>query len=77
MPPRGNMSSITIRRWPTFLPTMRAVTAPMLVEPDPRPGRERSYGQGGPLGWIRVVTMLHGSSERVVTAFPQVNDPRT
>jgi len=48
----------------------------MRREPDPRVGRERYFGRGGPLRWIRVVTELHGDVDRVVTAFPQSNDPR-
>lgn len=55
--------------------TMAAVHAPDHREPDPRPGRERYFMRGGPLRWIRVVTELHGEVDRVVTAFPQSNDP--
>jgi hypothetical protein len=45
-------------------------------EPGPRAGRERYFARGGPERWIRVVTELDGDADRVVTAFPQVNDPR-
>jgi hypothetical protein len=40
-------------------------------------GRERYFHRGGPLRWIRVVTELAGNVDRVVTAFPQSNDPRS
>lgn len=55
--------------------TMAAITAPDNREPDIRVGRERYFRRGGPLRWIRVVTELSGSVDRVVTAFPQSNDP--
>jgi hypothetical protein len=55
--------------------TMAAITAPDDREPDIRAGRERYFRRGGPLRWIRVVTELSGSVDRVVTAFPQSNDP--
>jgi hypothetical protein len=54
---------------------MAAITAPDDREPDLRTGRERYFCRGGPLRWIRVVTELSGSVDRVVTAFPQSNDP--
>ena len=38
--------------------TMSAIRAPDHREPDPRVGRERYFGRGGPLRWIRVVTVL-------------------
>jgi len=56
--------------------TLRAIGTPDHREPDPRAGRERYFARGGPLRWIRVVTELHGSVDRLVTAFPQSNDPR-
>jgi hypothetical protein len=56
--------------------TMGAIEAPDHREPDPRAGRERYFRRGGPLQWIRVVTVFTGGSDRVVTAFPQSNDPR-
>jgi hypothetical protein len=56
--------------------TISAIRAPDHREPDPRVGRERYFGSGGPLRWIRVVTEIHGDVDRVVTAFPQSNDPR-
>lgn len=55
--------------------TMAAIIAPDHREPDVRIGRERYFRRGGPLRWIRVVTKLSGSVDRVVTAFPQSNDP--
>jgi hypothetical protein len=55
---------------------MAAIARPDHREPDPRPGRERYYRLGGPLGWIRVVTELAGDADRIVTIFPQSNDPR-
>jgi hypothetical protein len=48
---------------------------PEYREPDPRPGRERLFGRGGPDGWIRVVIEFAGDLDRVVTAFPQTEDP--
>jgi hypothetical protein len=58
--------------------TMAAVRAPDHREPDARVGRERYFRRGGPLRWIRVVTELADTGvDRVVTAFPQSNDPRT
>jgi len=56
--------------------TMAAIETPDHREPDPRAGRERYFRRGGPLGWIRVITELAGAADRVVTAFPQSNDPR-
>jgi hypothetical protein len=44
-------------------------------EPDPRVGRERFFRRGGPETWVRVVVEFKGSFDRVVTAFPQSNDP--
>lgn len=58
--------------------TMTAVRTPDHREPDARVGRERYFRRGGPLRWIRVVTELaDAGADRVVTAFPQSNDPRT
>lgn len=48
---------------------------PDVVEDDPRPGRLRYFRRGGPERWLRVVTQFVGSSDRMVTAFPQANDP--
>jgi hypothetical protein len=56
--------------------TMAAIEMPDHREPDPRAGRERYFRRGGPLAWLRVVTELAGDVDRVVTAFPQSNDPR-
>jgi hypothetical protein len=55
--------------------TMAAVSSPDRREPDVRAGRERYFRRSGPLRWIRVVTELSGNVDRVVTAFPQSNDP--
>lgn len=55
---------------------MRTVAAPEHRAPDPRPGRERYFRRAGPRGRIRVVTELAGTADRVVTAFPQEDDPR-
>jgi hypothetical protein len=55
---------------------MAAIIDPDHREPDVRPGRERYFRRSGPLRWIRVVTQLAGNVDRVVTAFPQSNDPR-
>jgi hypothetical protein len=57
--------------------TMSAISSPDGREPDLRTGRERYFRRGGPLRWIRVVTELRGTVDRVVTAFPQSNDPRS
>ncbi|MDX6651387.1 MAG: hypothetical protein QOJ38_168 [Solirubrobacterales bacterium] len=59
------------------LPTvMHAIEFPDHREADPRPGRERYFARGGPQGWIRVVTAFDRDADRVITAFPQANDPR-
>lgn len=57
--------------------TMAAIRTPDDREPDVRAGRERYFRRGGPMRWIRVITELSGSADRVVTAFPQSNDPRS
>jgi hypothetical protein len=57
--------------------TMSAIASPDSREPDLRAGRERYFRRGGPLRWIRVVTELSGTVDRIVTAFPQSNDPRS
>ncbi|HEY1833131.1 MAG TPA: hypothetical protein VGG08_01745 [Solirubrobacteraceae bacterium] len=57
--------------------TMAAISSPDGREPDLRARRERYFRRGGPLRWIRVVTELSGLADRVVTAFPQSNDPRS
>jgi hypothetical protein len=56
--------------------TMAAIETPEHREPDPRPERERFFRRGGPLRWIRVVAQFAGDADRVVTAFPQSDDPR-
>jgi hypothetical protein len=56
--------------------TMTAIQTPDHREPDARAGRERYFRRGGPERWIRVVTQFDGDADRVVTAFPQSNDPR-
>jgi hypothetical protein len=56
--------------------TMTTIQAPEHREPDPRAGRERYFRRGGPVAWLRVVTGLSREADRVVTAFPQSNDPR-
>lgn len=55
--------------------TMLTIQQPEHRESDPRPGRERYSRRGGPLDWIRVVAELANGTDRVVTAFPQGNDP--
>jgi hypothetical protein len=59
--------------------TMTAIEMPDHREPDLQAGRERySHSrEGDPLRWIRVVAEFSGDFDRVVTAFPQSNDPRT
>jgi hypothetical protein len=54
---------------------MATVADPEHREPDPRPGRERYFRRGGPERWIRVVVEFAGQRDRIVTAFPQSNDP--
>jgi hypothetical protein len=61
---------------PHLAEVMTTISAPEHREPDPRPGRERYFARGGPQRWIRVVTEFAGAEDRVVTAFPQVTDPR-
>ncbi len=56
--------------------TMNVIQTPDHREPDPRAGRERFFRKGGPERWIRVVTEFGGDADRVVTAFPQSDDPR-
>jgi hypothetical protein len=55
---------------------MATIKEPDHREPDPRAGRERYFRRGGPEHWIRVVTELSGGADRVVTVFPQSDDPR-
>jgi uncharacterized protein YuzE len=52
------------------------IREPEFRDVDARPGRERYFKRAGPLGCIRVVTEFAGEVDRVVTAFPQSNDPR-
>jgi hypothetical protein len=54
---------------------LEAVAHPHHRQPDARAGRERFFRRGGPQPWIRVVVEFSGSFDRVVTAFPQSNDP--
>ena len=55
--------------------TMTAIKTPDHREPDPRAGRGRFFRRGGPERWIRVVTEFSRDADRVVTAFPQSDDP--
>jgi hypothetical protein len=54
---------------------LRTVEAPEVRRPDPRPGRERMFSRGGPQTWLRVIVEFAGPVDRVVTAFPQTNNP--
>jgi hypothetical protein len=54
---------------------MATIEMPDHREPDPRPGNERFFRRGGPQRWIRVVTRIDGNEDKIVTAFPQDNDP--
>ena len=54
---------------------VETIQPPEYREPDATPGRERYFRRCGPQRWMRVVTELAGSTDRLVTAFPQVNDP--
>jgi hypothetical protein len=44
---------------------------------DPNSGRKctRCFHRNGPEAWLRVVTEFSGDHDRIVTAFPQSNDP--
>jgi len=55
---------------------MNTLSHPDFREPDVRAGRERFFARLAGVGWIRVVTEFAGDSDRVVTAFPQISDPR-
>jgi hypothetical protein len=54
---------------------METIENPEHREPDPRPGRERLFRRGGPERWVRVVIEVAGPLDKVVTAFPQSNEP--
>jgi hypothetical protein len=56
---------------------MDAIRMPEYRENDPQVGRQRYFRQGGPEVWLRVVAEFAGNVDRVVTAFPQSNDPRS
>jgi hypothetical protein len=43
--------------------TMAAIRTPDHREPDPQAGRERYFGRGGPLSWIRVVSEYAGECD--------------
>ena len=84
--PEGRLVLLTETQWNHVLDqhvemsghladTIAAIRAPDHREPDPRAGRERYFGRGGPLRWIRVVTELHGDVDLLVTAFPPVQRP--
>jgi hypothetical protein len=55
--------------------TVSTIEAPDHREPDQIAGRDRYFRRGGPQRWLRVVTEFAGETDRLVTAFPQVNDP--
>lgn len=55
---------------------LRAMTDADLIEPDPRPGRQRYYRQLTTTHWMRAVTAFAGESVGFVTAFVQWNRPR-
>lgn len=55
--------------------TLMTIEQPEHREPDPVVGRERMFRRGGPQRWIRVVVEVAGDGDRLVTAFPQSNDP--
>ena len=49
---------------------METITHPDDRKPDPRPGRERYYGDGqGPSCWLRVIVNFTEEPGWVVTAF--------
>jgi hypothetical protein len=52
------------------------IEKPTYVEPDVKPGRQRLFRRVAGGRWIRVVLEFAGDFDRVVTAFPQTNDPR-
>ncbi len=53
------------------------ITHPIDRRPDPKPGREQYYVQGGPTRWLRVVVSYEEDPMRgrLVTAFGHRNDP--
>jgi len=80
--PEGHEIVLTASRWDHIVeghPEMvdhldtilHTVLEPHHREPDPVPGRERMFRQGGPERWMRVVIDV----EQIITAFAQTNDP--
>jgi hypothetical protein len=55
----------------TALPELRA----QLEGATASRGRERLFRRGGSQAWLRVVVEFAGARDRVITAFPQSNDP--
>jgi hypothetical protein len=84
--PEGRLVQIHSSRWNHVLEehaemlgylqeTVDTIESPDHREPDQAPGRERYFRRGGPQRWIRVVIEFAGETDRLVTAFPQSNDP--
>ena len=69
-----------LRRHPAMMELldemMSAISQPDFREADVRVGRERFFARVAGAGWVRVVTEFSGDVDRVVTAFPQLTDPR-
>jgi hypothetical protein len=84
--PDGRRVEIHSRRWSHVLEehsemvgyleeTVKTIEHPEHREPDVAPGRERYFRRCGPQRWIRAVVEFAGETDRLVTAFPQANDP--
>jgi hypothetical protein len=84
--PEGRLVHITAERWNHVLDehaemfgylqdVVETIESPDHREPDHAAGRERYFRRGGPQRWIRVITEFAGATDRLVTAFPQINDP--
>lgn len=84
--PDGRLVQLDARAWDHVLEehaemtehlddVMSAIDSPDHREPDPRAGRQRYFRRGGPMAWVRVITEFVGDEDRIVTAFPQSNDP--
>lgn len=51
------------------------IESPEILADDPRAGRSRLFRRCGPERWLRVIVEFAGERDRLVTAFPQANDP--
>lgn len=86
--PQGRSVELTEERWSHIQrhvemrdqqdTLLKAIQAPDLQEPDPRPGRERYWLRCDVpfrFRWLRAVVEFAGDADRFVTAFGQDNDP--